>query len=171
MPIRDKAAAAAYIKAWRRKNAAHERAVVKRRLAKYRVFLKTMIRSLKDRPCLDCRVRYPHYVMDFDHREGETKDFDIARAVRKCVSERVLMKEVAKCDLVCSNCHRERTHRRRVSALSSAAESLVYTELRGGSSPSVPTSYGLVAQLAEQQTLNLLVLGSTPSGLTKADVA
>ena len=29
------------------------------------------------------------------------------------------------------------------------------------------TRNGPVAQLAEQQTLNLLVLGSTPSGLTK----
>ena len=29
------------------------------------------------------------------------------------------------------------------------------------------TRHGPVAQLAEQQTLNLLVLGSTPSGLTK----
>ena len=30
----------------------------------------------------------------------------------------------------------------------------------------LPPSSGPVAQLAEQQTLNLLVLGSTPSGLT-----
>ena len=38
---------------------------------------------------------------------------------------------------------------------------------RGGPrSPGVPTPSGPVAQLAEQQTLNLLVEGSTPSRLT-----
>jgi hypothetical protein len=32
--------------------------------------------AAKDRPCADCQIRYPHYVMDFDHREGVEKLFN-----------------------------------------------------------------------------------------------
>lgn len=69
------------------------------------------VRSLKDKPCMDCGVKYPHYVMDFDHREGETKIRSVAMMVRRSGLE-ALKAEIAKCDLVCSNCHRERTWQR-----------------------------------------------------------
>lgn len=68
----------------------------------------------KSRPCMDCGVQYPHYVMDFDHREGEIKAIEVSR-LRTQGSWRRVKEEIAKCDLVCSNCHRERTHRRRTS--------------------------------------------------------
>src|SRR5262245_32092473 len=32
-----------------------------------------LMREAKDKPCADCGVWYPYYVMDFDHREGEKK--------------------------------------------------------------------------------------------------
>src|SRR3712207_3672000 len=69
-----------------------------------------LIRQAKSRPCADCGIQYPYYVMDFDHREGTTKSFilsEVARATRK-----TLASEIAKCDVVCANCHRERTYRR-----------------------------------------------------------
>lgn len=60
---------------------------------------------------MDCGISYPYYVMDFDHRNGEEKLEGVAALVnsgrRKAVFE-----EIEKCDLVCSNCHRERTHQR-----------------------------------------------------------
>jgi hypothetical protein len=52
--------------------------------------------------------------MDFDHREGEQKLFDVsALNQHRWVSPATLRTEMAKCDLVCANCHRERTHQRR----------------------------------------------------------
>lgn len=72
-----------------------------------------LIRQAKLRPCADCGIQYPYYVMDFDHRDGATKAFtlsDVSRATRKS-----LLREIEKCDVVCANCHRERTHRRMVS--------------------------------------------------------
>lgn len=66
-------------------------------------------------PCTDCNQIYPHYVMDFDHRDPETKDFVLAHAQFKG-SWRKIEKEMEKCDLVCANCHRERTHQRRLLA-------------------------------------------------------
>ena len=29
-------------------------------------------------PCYDCGVKYPHYVMDFDHRDSSKKRFAIS---------------------------------------------------------------------------------------------
>ena len=69
-----------------------------------------VMRSYKDRPCADCGVSYPYYVMEFDHR-GD-KEFAIADNAHR-VSESKLRNEIAKCDVVCSNCHKARTYIRR----------------------------------------------------------
>lgn len=63
-------------------------------------------------PCTDCKKKYPHYVMDFDHVRG-TKISNIADMTHVNMSRRKLWAEIAKCDIVCSNCHRIRTHERR----------------------------------------------------------
>jgi hypothetical protein len=50
--------------------------------------------------------------MQFDHRPGTKKLFHIAMFnARKCTREKLLA-EIAKCDLVCANCHAIRTQRR-----------------------------------------------------------
>ena len=78
-----------------------------------RIALRKEIRALKSRPCADCGVSYPYYVMDFDHREGETKISDMnGLVVKRGCSMKVLRAEIAKCDLVCANCHRERSYQR-----------------------------------------------------------
>lgn len=66
--------------------------------------------GLKDRSCADCGGRFPHFVMDWDHRPGEVKLFNISYAKSSFARERVVA-EIAKCDLVCANCHRIRTAR------------------------------------------------------------
>ncbi len=66
--------------------------------------------SLKNKPCKDCGKTYPPYVMDFDHLDSEEKEFQLGQALN-WGKEKVL-KEIAKCELVCANCHRERTHNR-----------------------------------------------------------
>jgi hypothetical protein len=67
----------------------------------------------KNKLCVDCGISYPTYVMDFDHREGTSKVESVSRLATMASKARIL-EEVAKCDLVCSNCHRIRTHDRRV---------------------------------------------------------
>jgi hypothetical protein len=72
-----------------------------------------MVNAAKDQPCADCGIRYPHYVMDFDHVRGE-KQFNIAaRYSGRYTSLAALIEEIAKCDVVCANCHRTRTWTRR----------------------------------------------------------
>lgn len=70
-----------------------------------------LLQSLKSVPCADCGVTYPYYVMDFDHRPGFEKEVDMNRQAR-WIGEARLQAELAKCDVVCSNCHRIRTHSR-----------------------------------------------------------
>ena len=81
---------------------------MKRRASPKRDFLL----DLRDRPCRDCGLRFPAYVMQFDHRDPSEKAFNVAQSW--CRATEAILKEAAKCDIVCSNCHRDRTFRRRL---------------------------------------------------------
>ena len=63
----------------------------------------------KDQPCADCGNRFPSYVMDFDHIKG-TKRFNISKAMHGTWSIKTMRAEMAKCEVICANCHRIRTH-------------------------------------------------------------
>lgn len=71
------------------------------------------LRETKNRPCMDCDGRFPSYVMTFDHRPGEVKLYKPTQLPR-IGSWRILKEELAKCDVVCANCHQIRTHERAV---------------------------------------------------------
>lgn len=71
--------------------------------------VKGILEQLKSVPCTDCGVRYPSWVMDFDHVRG-VKLFNVAEGRRSRSS--AILAEVAKCEVVCANCHRERTYQR-----------------------------------------------------------
>lgn len=73
--------------------------------------LKQYVRDAKTGPCADCGVAYPPVVMDFDHRPGTVKTFDVAQLFKYGSLSKV-QNEIAKCDLVCANCHRLRTWNR-----------------------------------------------------------
>lgn len=69
-----------------------------------------LINKIKNVPCLDCGNSYPPYVMDFDHRDPGQKSFSIGGKGKNEHTLALLLEEIAKCDVVCANCHRERTH-------------------------------------------------------------
>ena len=73
-----------------------------------RQILVKMKNEAKDVPCQDCGKRYPSYVMDFDHRSD--KKFNLSAIGSKFISIKKVQEEIDKCDIVCANCHRERTH-------------------------------------------------------------
>ncbi len=60
-------------------------------------------------PCTDCGVKYPYYVMDFDHLTD--KKVLISKVINSG-SWKQTKDEIEKCELVCSNCHRIRTFNR-----------------------------------------------------------
>lgn len=69
---------------------------------------------LQSHPCLDCGEENI-VVLDFDHVCGE-KIFDISSGVLKGFSIKRIAEEITKCEVVCANCHRIRTHNRRKQA-------------------------------------------------------
>jgi hypothetical protein len=71
-----------------------------------------MLDRLRDVPCADCGGRFQSCSMDFDHRDPRQKHSPVPAMIGRAGDARILA-EVAKCDIVCANCHRTRTHERR----------------------------------------------------------
>jgi hypothetical protein len=64
-----------------------------------------LVEFFRDRPCTDCGETDP-LVLEFDHL-GD-KSFNIAKGLRTH-SWQAVLDEIAKCEVVCANCHRRRT--------------------------------------------------------------
>lgn len=75
------------------------------------------VRELKNVPCADCKVKYPYYAMDFDHTGLRIKNFNISDFVIRGFSKQRIEEEIKQCDIVCSNCHRIRTFKRKQGTL------------------------------------------------------
>jgi hypothetical protein len=66
------------------------------------------VRKIKEsNPCTDCEQFYHYSQMDFDHIDFKKQN--IAKLVNSEASIKTIKQEIAKCELVCSNCHRLRT--------------------------------------------------------------
>jgi hypothetical protein len=119
--LEERKKAAARTRAWRAANpqrykehgnkwyAEHKQETVQKARERYLLY-RAFLEWLKAVPCLDCGKEYPPYVLDFDHRPGVEKKFVIGHWSVKRYPLDVLQEEVMKCDLVCANCHRQRTH-------------------------------------------------------------
>lgn len=75
------------------------------------------VRAAKDKPCADCECKYSYWVMQFDHVRGK-KSFNIGEALSSIGLKR-LLEEIEKCDIVCANCHADRTYKRQMGKWSS----------------------------------------------------
>ena len=67
-----------------------------------------LVAYLRDHPCVDCGEADP-IVLEFDHPRD--KEFNISKGIRDRNWQSVL-DEIAKCEVVCANCHRRRTAKR-----------------------------------------------------------
>lgn len=68
-----------------------------------------LIRSLKDKPCQDCGIKFHSCAMQFDHARGK-KLFNMAGSHMR--ARKAVLEEALKCDVVCANCHFVRTWKR-----------------------------------------------------------
>lgn len=69
------------------------------------------LRELKESsPCTDCQTYYPYYVMTFDHMGTAEKSFELSQFASYGMPR--ILQEIAKCELVCSNCHAIRSWKR-----------------------------------------------------------
>jgi hypothetical protein len=81
-----------------RKQSNERSKVIKKFLAEYKIKL----------GCKDCGYNKHHVALDFDHVIGKKK---INICLAKSISQ--AKREIEKCEVVCSNCHRIRTYMRR----------------------------------------------------------
>jgi hypothetical protein len=96
---------------WSRNNPEKNREYVRRNQRANRL----IIREAKNRPCVDCGIQYPYYVMQFDHLRDKLIGLSTGHAMG--LGKVRLQEELDKCEVVCANCHAARTHTRKYPAL------------------------------------------------------
>lgn len=77
----------------------------------HRARVRKYLAEVKSVPCADCQIAYPSQCMDFDHLSD--KRFNVSEAASGNYSLETIKAEIVKCEVVCSNCHRIRTHKRK----------------------------------------------------------
>lgn len=77
--------------------------VQKQRVSKNILFI---FKFLKENPCVDCGETNT-VVLEFDHVKG-IKEYNVSSLIRDGNRNRII-REIKKCEVVCSNCHRIRT--------------------------------------------------------------
>lgn len=96
-----KAKNVARVKAWTDANREHYREYCRNRRAKTSKWLQ----EYKSQGCMNCGELHLA-CLDFHHRDATKKKFNIG--VRSsAVAMQTLIEEVAKCDILCANCHRK----------------------------------------------------------------
>ena len=89
----------------------HKRGYMSRAKAK-KVRCIELLRQLKDnKPCADCAILHRHFALDYDHITG-TKIMAVSILANRGQINKML-REIAKCQLVCATCHRYRTFNRK----------------------------------------------------------
>lgn len=70
-----------------------------------RAIIRTACIEIMGGKCTRCHNQYPNCAYDFHHVSEDSKDFEIAELVNGG-RVKILAEEVAKCILLCANCHR-----------------------------------------------------------------
>ena len=91
-----------------------------------------LLDKLRNNPCIDCNGIFPPYVMEFDHvpERGPKKKTIAALSGSRKISAPTMMTELKKCDLICANCHKIRTYKRRmVGVVVEKIEKIIFEEI------------------------------------------
>ena len=140
----------------------------KDRLIKIREWFEGLKTSMRCSQCGNDDIR----VMEF-HHTGPDKEVCIAIAVSRGFSKKKILKEIAKCDVLCANCHRilhydERRKNRRDEVQTGARRS--GGPEGAGSTPAVPTILKRAcSSVVEHCADNARVAGPIPATPTSND--
>lgn len=96
--------------------AAHYQANRERRYAHNRrnqaEFMAWYVSLKAGRPCADCGGQFHPVAMQWDHLPGSEKTACLGDLAKRG-NRRLVLEEIAKCELVCANCHAVRSYRRK----------------------------------------------------------
>ena len=88
----------------------HNRLIHERNRRTRLEYMARIYQYLREHPCTDCGET-DIAVLEFDHLRD--KRVCISEMFRRGFSWKAIVEEIAKCEVVCANCHRRRTLRRR----------------------------------------------------------
>lgn len=114
MPYADTERQKAYCKRHYEGNKALYKARAKAHTIKTRAAIKAYMRKLKSVPCGVCKKTYHFACMDFAHKDRYLKAINIGDAAALGWSLKKIIIEVAKCDVLCANCHRIKTYQENI---------------------------------------------------------
>ena len=99
-----------YKAAQKRRNAKHyqeNKAAYKQRARKAKAELKQWFKDLKSELCCRaCGFDTHPCALDFHHQDGSDKDAEVSKLVQNGRSRERILNEIAKCIVLCANCHR-----------------------------------------------------------------
>ena len=116
MPYKDKEKQRAYLKDYeerrREKKAQYsqqqyrDKPEIKQSVVKRQQDMREFLQQIKmGLSCKRCGID-DWRVLDFHHTNGQTKEFSIANAISRGYNKERILREVARCEVLCSNCHR-----------------------------------------------------------------
>lgn len=89
----------------RRKNLDHYRKMERERQQRARAKIRGMVNEIKTSAgCKNCSETHPA-CLHFHHRDPAKKEFRVNRAVAEKKPLAAILSEIAKCDVLCANCH------------------------------------------------------------------
>lgn len=97
-----KASARERTRKWRQKH--HEKDLARHK--KRREDERKWLESVRATGCIKCGETRSG-CLDFHHRDPATKEFQIGKGVLAQYAKERIAREIAKCDILCSNCHRQ----------------------------------------------------------------
>jgi hypothetical protein len=93
-------------KAWQVQWAAGRRDIINAQAGRRRDQMRAFLLQQKmGKACVRCG-NDDYRVLDFHHREPDSKVDGVAKAIKRNWSRAMIMEEIAKCDVLCANCHR-----------------------------------------------------------------
>ena len=96
---------------WRQDHLEQAREMVKIATTKLKLKRHTFIvEYLSNHPCEDCGEKDP-LVLEFDHLDPTTKLYSISKILATIRPMPILLEEMEKCRILCSNCHQRRTQK------------------------------------------------------------
>ena len=92
-----------YMRKWYRENKEKHIAYVRNRDKKIKDWLKDYKKTLE---CEECGENHPA-CLDFHHIDPSKKSFSLGR-INKFLCKKLIKEEIAKCSVLCANCHRKK---------------------------------------------------------------
>lgn len=91
-----------YQKEWHQRNGKRRRAIAKQRKFEIRSWFREYKSKLK---CERCGFQHPAAI-DFHHKNREDKVSGVCYMVTEGFCKETILAEIAKCEVLCANCHR-----------------------------------------------------------------